>query len=111
MVWGVGYRVPQVKELTNAVCDFSRCQGAVGATPPPTGNFSLHWIEAGFFTEWGEMHFYRGANFDSLNYWTSDSKGHRSKYTVQPCGHIDSSIALDVDGFNVYRNNSICVTP
>ncbi|WP_160432484.1 hypothetical protein, partial [Gilliamella sp. Pas-s25] len=39
---GLGYRVPQVKELTNAVCgSFYRCQGAVGATPPSMkGNLS-----------------------------------------------------------------------
>ncbi|NUF49926.1 hypothetical protein [Gilliamella sp. ESL0250] len=109
---GVGYRVPQVKELTNAVCDFHRCEGAVGATPSSIkGNYSSRWIGAGFFTEWGEVFYYRGANFDSLDYWTSDSRGDRFKYMVQSNGHIDSDFVLDVDGFNVHRHNSICVTP
>jgi hypothetical protein len=42
-VWcnGIGYRLPQVKDLTNAICDAKNqhyCRNLVGATPSSTGN-------------------------------------------------------------------------
>ncbi|OCG06126.1 hypothetical protein A9G19_02130 [Gilliamella apis] len=77
-----GYRVPKVRDLTNGSCPGnSSCLGAVGATPSSPDNYYRRHIGAGFFTEWGKMNYYRGANFDfSSNptngivaiYWTSD---------------------------------------
>ena len=74
---GGGYRLPQVKDLTNAVCsgrssDFF-CQGAVGATPSSNDNHYQRNISAGFFTEWGYVGIYTAAGFVNTPYWTSDS--------------------------------------
>ena len=74
---GLGYRVPQVKDLTNAVCSGigsgSNCQGSIGATPPSKNNNYLRTIGAGLFSEWGFMYHYAGADFVDQNYWTSDT--------------------------------------
>jgi hypothetical protein len=73
----LGYRVPQVKDLTNAICSGlgsgSHCQGSIGATPLSSGNHYQRQIGAGLFTEWGFMHHYTGADFVLQNYWTSDT--------------------------------------
>ncbi|OTQ72032.1 hypothetical protein B6D17_02985 [Gilliamella apis] len=70
-----GYRVPRVKDLTNATCPRGyppySCQGAEGATPSSPYNRYLRQIGAGFFTEWGKMIDYDGANFN-INYYTQD---------------------------------------
>ncbi|MWN32469.1 MULTISPECIES: hypothetical protein [unclassified Gilliamella] len=75
----LGYRMPQVRELTNAVCSGwnsgSWCQDAVGATPPSTGNYYLRHIGAGFFTEWGNMQNYIDSGFIYNRYWMSGRTG------------------------------------
>ena len=77
----IGYRLPTVRDLTNASCqgddtnEGAFCQGAVGATPSSPNNFYQRRIGAGFFTEWGQMSDYTGANFRSWHYWTSDTTG------------------------------------
>ena len=72
-----GYRMPKVRDLTNANCR-GGCQSATPSSPD--NSFRRH-IGAGFFTEWGKMNYYRGANFDFNSnptsgivaiYWTSD---------------------------------------
>ncbi|OCG16017.1 hypothetical protein A9G24_01355 [Gilliamella sp. App6-5] len=75
---GLGYRMPQVKDLTNAVCfglhSGRHCEGAVGATPSSTGNHYQRRIGAGFFAEWGLMANYDGAGFNSFgDYWTGEA--------------------------------------
>ena len=74
-----GYRMVRVKDLTNATCrdinSFLGCQGSVGATPSSPNNLYQRRIGAGFLTEWGALHSYSEANFDSDWYWTSDSDG------------------------------------
>jgi len=79
-----GYRVPKVKDLTNASCQglFSdpRCQGAVGATPSSPQNTYMRHIGGGLFSEWGMVEYYPGANFPRNNYynpqyWTQDRAG------------------------------------
>ncbi|OCG09073.1 hypothetical protein A9G13_03180 [Gilliamella sp. wkB178] len=78
---GGGYRLPQVKDLTNAVCSGSGvepsfpCTGAVGATPSSDGNHYQRNIGAGLFTEWGDMTGYTAAGFVYNRYCTSDSNG------------------------------------
>ncbi|OCG01371.1 hypothetical protein [Gilliamella sp. wkB112] len=73
----IGYHMAQVKDLTNAVCGgMHTCIGAVGATPSSNTRFYQRNIGAGFFTEWGKMDDYTGANFFSTDYyWTGDSIG------------------------------------
>ncbi|MWN89180.1 hypothetical protein GQ597_00385 [Gilliamella sp. Pra-s65] len=76
---GLGYRFPQVRDLTNAVCSGkwsgSWCQGSVGAIPSSSGDHYQRRIGAGFFTEWGDMLHYANADFTDRNYWTSEAVG------------------------------------
>ena len=75
----IGYRLVKVMDLTNATCyEWSTdtvCQNyrneIVGATPSSRGNYASRHIGAGFFTEWGYMRDYTGANIDN-GYWTSE---------------------------------------
>ncbi len=85
----IGYRLPMVKDLTNASCSgssqypLSYCQGAVGAMPASPDNYYQRQIGAGFFSEWGYIYLYPGANFhDRFYYWTSDSNGKGSQFIV-----------------------------
>ncbi|MBI0118716.1 hypothetical protein [Gilliamella sp. W8129] len=80
----IGYRMPKVKDLTNAICQGVNtggniCKGAVGATPSSTGNHYQRRIGAGFFSEWGDLKDYADAGF-RFGYWTSDP-GQASNYT------------------------------
>ena len=72
------YRVPMVKELTNATCQgngaSSKCEGSVGATPSSSNNHYQRRIGAGFFTEWGSMRSYGNASFPNSNNWAADEK-------------------------------------
>ena len=74
----LGYRVPSVRDLTNASCrgtnSSSYCQGSVGATPSSPNNLYMRHIGSGFFTEWGSMDGYSGVGSYSW-YWTSDPHG------------------------------------
>ena len=80
------YRVPMVKDLTNATCQGtfsgSHCQGAVGATPSSSNNRYQRRIGTGFFAEWGNMDRYTGANFHDARYWTSDTKDNGNHFVV-----------------------------
>ncbi|PXY93200.1 hypothetical protein DKK77_06800 [Gilliamella apis] len=99
-----GYRVPMVKDLTNAwYTDSPR----VGATPSSPDNTYRRHIGAGFFTEWGRMYNYTGANFQRGYHWTKDESR-------------DNNYLLEVDSFDgrIYkhhRNQSklygLCVYP
>ncbi|OCL24114.1 hypothetical protein A9G07_04545 [Gilliamella sp. wkB72] len=75
----LGYRVPRVKDLTNASCrgrnSGTECRGSVGATPSSPNNFYMRHIGSGFFTEWGIMYRYSGVGFVDFRYWTSDPSG------------------------------------
>ena len=76
----IGYRMPTVKDLTNAACKgryADYCEGSVGATPSSANNNYTRHIGAGFFSEWGMMQDYphgdfHGPDYDSAFYWTSD---------------------------------------
>ncbi|MCX8680329.1 hypothetical protein J3U22_11985, partial [Gilliamella sp. B2865] len=75
----IGYRMPSVRDLTNASCrgtnSDSHCQGSVGATPSSPNNYYQRHIGSGFFTEWGRMWDYSGVVFINSWYWTSDPLG------------------------------------
>ncbi|NUF50267.1 hypothetical protein [Gilliamella sp. ESL0250] len=108
---GLGYRLPKVKDLTNAVCrhndpDSGECYGAVGAKPSSSGNYYQRRIGAGFFTEWGKMVFYFGrTRYSDDGYPVSDPTGDNTFFAV-----------ATFDG-QVFRNPSharyegLCVTP
>ncbi|MCX8585972.1 MULTISPECIES: hypothetical protein [unclassified Gilliamella] len=81
----IGYRLPKVKDLTNA----SRDRGGnsiPGAAPSSSDNHYMRHIGSGFFTEWGNMSDYSGVGFDNHfyhYYWTSDPNG-SDQYVVNP---------------------------
>ncbi|MBI0155475.1 hypothetical protein [Gilliamella sp. W8128] len=104
-----GYRVPKVKDLTNTRCapDFEGCQSAT-----PTSSSILIYarhIGAGFFTEWGDMRYYLGANLDTHYYWTSN-KTNRTSEGWAPF----YSISVDWGGINWLgspNSSGVCVYP
>ncbi|NUF26770.1 hypothetical protein [Gilliamella sp. ESL0254] len=74
----LGYRLPRIKDLTNAKCgtsssSFPCVNGIDGATPNSSINNYMRYIGAGFFTEWGYMSHYADLDFGSTYYWTSDN--------------------------------------
>ena len=83
----IGYRMPTVKDLTNAKHD-----EITGAQPSSSGNHYQHSIVgASFIAEWGQLPEYEQANFiDARYYWTSDVKDLNSWFVVHPySGGID----------------------
>ncbi|MCX8583318.1 hypothetical protein, partial [Gilliamella sp. B3372] len=74
----IGYRLPRVRDLTNASCpnNDSECQGSVGASPSSPTKFYMRHIGSGFLTEWGRMYnYYTDLGFTTDCYWTSDPTG------------------------------------
>ncbi|OCG10256.1 hypothetical protein A9G13_00520 [Gilliamella sp. wkB178] len=102
-----GYRLPQVKDLTNSKCGvdsrFPCVNGIDGATPSSNWNGYQRNIGAGLFTEWGNMYYYTAAGF-VLNYWTSDSNGSNQFYVYSDNGYVYSR--------NPYLSlNGVCAYP
>jgi hypothetical protein len=75
----LGYEIPRVRDLTNAVRTGS--EPISGASPSAPWDKYMRYIGAGFFSEWGYMTDYRGTNFGYSGYWTSDTAG-SSRFTV-----------------------------
>ena len=103
----IGYRMPKVKDLTNAACKGRYaetpyyCEGSVGATPSsPNNNYTRH-IGAGFFSEWGSMDGYRGW-FTNRYYWTSDMSPNGGFFGVDPVTGQVTHVAFDLYGVCVY---------
>ena len=103
----IGYRMPKVKDLTNAACKGRYaetpyyCEGSVGATPSsPNNNYTRH-IGAGFFSEWGSMDGYRGW-FTNRYYWTSDMSPNGGFFSVDPVTGQVTHVASDQYGVCVY---------
>ena len=97
----LGYRLPHVRDLTNAVCvgvDSVVCQGAVGASPQSDGNYYKRQIGAGLFSEWGDTSNYADAGFVYLTYHTSDAAlgGPYPYNAVYPYwGSVDNSYPIE----------------
>ncbi|MWN06837.1 hypothetical protein, partial [Gilliamella sp. Pas-s95] len=78
---------------------------SVGATPSSSNNTYMRHIGAGFFTEWGRMVNYSGADFFTGDYWTSDGVGIRDSFTVhENNGRVSRG---DVDN----SEHAVCTTP
>ncbi|OCG01370.1 hypothetical protein [Gilliamella sp. wkB112] len=102
---GSGYRLTQVKDLTNSVCSGagstnSLCQGAIGATPSSSGNHYQRNIDAGLLAEWGNLSPIVVTNYGS---WASDGSG-PDRFIVDGLhGNVHSrSPDLDSAGYCVY---------
>ncbi|MCX8676008.1 hypothetical protein J3U16_11985, partial [Gilliamella sp. B3023] len=68
----IGYRMPSVRDLTNAV----RTDVVVPSAPPSSpGNHIMRHIGSGFFTEWARMSDYSSVGFRGSWFWTSDPSG------------------------------------
>ena len=105
----LGYRVPKVKDLTNATCrgpNTKYCQGSEGATPYSPNNYFQRHINAGFFTEWGYMNDYSGSDFYSHDfYWTSDPFPFANSFRFMVSakdGYVN---------YNVLNNYGLCSYP
>ncbi|WP_141683317.1 hypothetical protein [Gilliamella bombicola] len=100
----LGYHLPRVKDLTNAV-RIDSDHPISGATPNSSGNYYMRHIGAGFFTEWGFMTFYADAGFTDQNYryWTNDAVGN-SAFGVFPRGY-------SIHGSVGNPRYAVCTTP
>ncbi|MBI0153346.1 hypothetical protein [Gilliamella sp. W8128] len=73
----IGYRLPKVRDLTNATCQPRRgqsqdvCQGVESATPSSPDHRVRRHIGTGLLSEWGEMYVYAGANFFKGYFWAT----------------------------------------
>ncbi|WP_141669980.1 hypothetical protein [Gilliamella sp. App2-1] len=103
----LGYRLPQVKDLTNAGCfsgNIALCEGSVGATPPSNNNNYQRRIGAGFLSEWGSLLSY--TDFRATSYlWTNDEKDSTHHFMVSTTDGMISNNSKD------WNYNGICVYP
>ncbi|WP_141671773.1 hypothetical protein [Gilliamella sp. Imp1-1] len=95
----LGYRMPRVSDLTNAVRRASL--PISGAAPSSSGNYYQRHIGAGFFTEWGSMYNYADAGFVDDLYWTSDAAGSNQFAITSGDGGV-------LDGSASYSNYAVC---
>ncbi|OTQ34750.1 hypothetical protein B6C97_07450, partial [Gilliamella apis] len=113
----LGYRLPKVKDLTNArnsYCPEGRdCQGA----EPRFSGRHYRLIGAGFFSEWGNMNYYRDAKFGSgvkidfdrfALYWTSDNDGRRFFVVSWYTGFV---LYDTTDNNRILPQYGVCVYP
>ncbi|NUF27373.1 hypothetical protein [Gilliamella sp. ESL0254] len=92
----LGYRLSQVKDLTNST--------ALGASPRSSGNYYMRHIGSGFFTEWGDMRYYAVAGFVNVDYCTSDAAGGDGFVVDSYIGHVSR-------GGVSYIIRAVCTTP
>ncbi|MWN05107.1 hypothetical protein [Gilliamella sp. Pas-s95] len=98
----LGYRLPKVKDLTNAVKTDS--PSISGALPSSSNNYFQRHIGAGFFTEWGLMDEY-DVGFSFYDYWTSDASGSDGFFIVDAAnGAVNSNSAR-------YYHYGLCSAP
>ena len=106
----IGYRLPEVKDLTNASCtgvgSGSHCKDSVGVTPSSPNNNYQRMINGGFFSEWGYMFYYDNANFDYGDhaYWTGDPATSNKQFVVSSSSGFVNSFGLD------YNHGGLCVS-
>lgn len=62
----IGYRMPTVKDLTNA-----KRYEATGAIPSSSGDYYQRRIGASFIAEWGNLGKYEKADFGTNGFWTN----------------------------------------
>ncbi|MCX8669927.1 MULTISPECIES: hypothetical protein [unclassified Gilliamella] len=103
----IGYRMPRVKDLTNAVHTYP---GVVvpSATPSSPGNEFMRHIGSGFFSEWGVMSYYR-VGFISHWHWTSDPYVYGN---AQDTNFVVQTNSGHVNGYSYpYPHPGLCAYP
>ena len=104
----LGYRLPSVRDLTNASCrgveSGTWCQGSVGATSSSPNNYYQRHIGSGFFTEWGRMDHYSGVGFYYNWYWTTDPTGSNQFFVGTLSGYVNRD-------YTYYYNYGLCSHP
>ncbi|MFQ0971622.1 hypothetical protein [Gilliamella sp. BG1] len=99
----LGYRPPQVRNLTNGKC--YSCISGSGIATSDTPLFKRH-IGAGFFTEWGSMQYYADVGFMGDAYFSSELKDGKRSNVVS--GNFGATGTFDL----VYdRGYTICTAP
>ncbi len=113
----IGYRLPTVSDLTNASCrndnsDFCRnyANEFVGATPSSPNRYGRRYIDAGLFSEWGDVNSYLinsppYIDPNILGYWTQDRVGSSQASFV-----VDGGGKLDLSNWE-YSGYGICTYP
>ncbi|MCX8593901.1 hypothetical protein [Gilliamella sp. B3367] len=100
----LGYRMPRVKDLTNAV----RTDAVIpSATPSSPDNHYQRRIGAGFITEWGNLYDYPEFGIGTVRYmwfWTDDKVG------PSPVVVIEDGAVVWGGSFNV-ASHELCVYP
>jgi hypothetical protein len=81
----IGYSMPRVRDLTNSVQTGS--EPISGASPSSSGNYYMRHVDAGFFSEWGDVNKYTGASF-AYDSWTSEASGSQQFYVYLSGGRI-----------------------
>ncbi|PXY93941.1 hypothetical protein DKK77_04870 [Gilliamella apis] len=117
-----GYRLPKVRDLTNASCNGSPspripdyCRGyeseinALTATPSSPDRATRRHIGGGLFSEWGWIYYYRDRDSDAYlfdgNYWMQDRVGSRFLEVET----LDGNIRVKRD--NEVTSKGLCVYP
>lgn len=108
----IGYRLANVRDLTNASCqgvNRDKCAkysaGLVGATPSSPNNFYQRVIGAGLFSEWGHLY-----NYDIAK----QGEGYTTADTKRAFHYVGSSSGLIVATFDLIkfsRAPGACVYP
>ena len=96
-----GYRVPKVRDLTNASCRQSNtgaCENyaneinALTATPSSPENRARYHIGTGLLPEWGSVGHYNAELYGGDRYWTSDKSPNVGFFVVDTfTGSVTSS--------------------
>ncbi|SCB72524.1 hypothetical protein GA0061081_10167 [Gilliamella bombicola] len=104
----LGYRLPQIKDLTNAMCGalpaFPCRNGIDGSLPSSFDDHYMRHMGAGFFSEWGSMSRYADLGFIDDAYWTSDTVGANGFYVGPAFGHVSYFLS----SFSYW---AVCTTP
>ncbi|OCF99091.1 hypothetical protein A9G16_05005 [Gilliamella apicola] len=115
----LGYRLPKVRDLTNASCQgrYSyECRDhgneVEGATPSSPQNTYMRNIGGGLFSEWGNIYQYPDARFDEWyeRYWTSDQSIDNNEHYFLVDSDAGSIVYNSYAGIG-YNLSGVCVYP
>ena len=115
-----GYRVPNVRDLTNGSCRALNgnpeevCNGLVEATPTSPDRHLRRYIGAGFLSEWGDVvrtqYNYPEANFYYLSYWANDktNSNQYSFFVYADWGYVLSYSTREAENKKIF---GVCTYP